>query len=94
MGLIELHFHESEFDFSPSVTTGAGEKALEAGEVEESDEAADEDVESVGWKDEEAASSSATGLGALVALVVLVVLAALVGWKRRSSGDEDVELEA
>lgn len=92
MGLIELHFHESEFDFSPSVTTGAGEEsALEVGDERE---AAAEDVESVGWKDEEAASSSATGLGALVALVVLVVLAALVGWKRRSSGDEDVELEA
>ncbi|GAA0288410.1 hypothetical protein [Halobacterium noricense] len=93
MGLIEVHFHESEFDFSPSMVTGAGEQALEATE-EESDETADEDVESVGWKDEEAEPSSSAGLGALVALAVLVVLAALVGLKRRSSGDEDGELEA
>lgn len=95
MGLIELHFHESEFDFSPSLVTSADEEsALEAVENED-DEAADEDVESVGWKtDSDAASSSSAGLGALVALAVLVVLGALVGWKRRSSGDEDVELEA
>ncbi len=92
MGLIELHFHESEFAFSPSVTTGAGEdSALEAGDESEGD---DEDIESIGWKDEDAESSNATGLGALVARVVLVVLAALVGWKRRGGDDEDVELEA
>ncbi|MGB9965216.1 hypothetical protein [Halobacterium sp. CBA1126] len=91
MGLIELHFHESEFDFSPSVVTGADEEL--ALEDEDGD---DEDVESAGWKsegDDEADSSSVAGAGAVVALVVLVVLGALVGWKRRG-GDEDVELEA
>jgi hypothetical protein len=91
MGLIELHFHESKFDFSPSVTTGADEEtALEAADSEGDDE----DVESAGWKDEGSESSSSAGVGALVALVVLVMFAALVGLKRRGGDDEDVELEA
>jgi len=93
MGLIELHFHESKFDFSPSVTTGAEEELPSETADSEGD---DEDVESVGWTEDAEAyeSSSSTGLGALVALVVLVALAALVGLKRRGGDSEDVELEA
>ncbi|MCG1003602.1 MULTISPECIES: hypothetical protein [Halobacterium] len=92
MSLIEVHFHESEFDFAPSLITDASEAS--ALETEADDEAADEDVESAGWEDDaEPEQGSSAGLGAVVALVVLVALGAVVGWKRRGSDDEDVELD-
>lgn len=92
MGLIELHFHDADFDFSPSMVTGGDDAAA----LEDAD-GDDEDIESTGWASEpDDESGGGTGIGAVVALVVLVVLAALVGWKRRTGNadTDDIKLDA
>jgi hypothetical protein len=94
MGILEFHFHDAEFDFSPSMTTG-GEDVEEvfSGESEAESEATAEAEADV---DE---SSDSAGVGALIALGVLVALAVLAGLRRRSrdsevESSEEVELEA
>lgn len=94
MGILEFHFHDAEFDFSPSMTTG-GEDVEEvfSSESEAESEAAEAAEEDVGE------SSDSVGVGALIAIGVLVALAVLAGLRRRSSDSEaepseEVELEA
>ena len=74
MGILELHFHESDFNFAPSV-----------GPDGESDESSTED----GTVLEPDRESDDGGVGALVALGVLVVLGLLVGMRRRRSGSDE-----
>jgi len=74
MGILELHFHEADFNFAPSV--GAD------GELDESD---DED----GTVLEPDSEADDGGPGALLALGVLVVLGVLVGLRRRRSGGSE-----
>ncbi|MDH5019788.1 hypothetical protein [Halobacterium rubrum] len=81
MGILEVHFHESEFDFSPSMQTGGDEPLDEATD----DAAADTEDGTMVEPDEESGSG---GLGAVVALAVLVALGTLVGLRRRRGGDD------
>lgn len=99
MGILEFHFHDAEFDFSPSMTTG-GEEVEEAfsGESEAESEAT-EQLGEYGNEEYADESSESAGVGALIALGVLVALAVLAGLRRRSSDSEaepseEVELEA
>jgi hypothetical protein len=73
MGILEIHLHEPDFDFAPSMGS--------SGEADESSREDETMVES----DEESGNG---GPGALLALGVLVVLGLLVGLRRRRSGDE------
>jgi LPXTG-motif cell wall-anchored protein len=74
MGILELHFHESDFNFAPSV-----------GASDEADESSSED----GTMLEPDSESGDSGIGALVALGMLVALGLLVGMRRRRNGDEE-----
>lgn len=87
MGIIEFHFHDAEFGFSPSVSKGSEDDA---------DAESTDSEEVVDWETDAGESDRSPGLGAVVALVVLVALAAVAGLKRRqgSEDDEEVELEA
>jgi hypothetical protein len=73
MGILEIHFHESDFDFSPSVGKGSksSESSSEDGTMLEPDSESDD-----------------SGIGALLALGVLVALGLLVGMRRRGNGGE------
>jgi hypothetical protein len=82
MGILEVHFHDSQFDFSPSMNTG-GDDPLE--EAADGDDEAAEDGTVIEPEDGESGSG---GMGAVVALGVLVALGALVGLRRRRSGDD------
>lgn len=84
MGILEVHFHDSQFDFSPSMQTGGDELLDEQAEAEA--EGAESEDGTMVEPDEESGSG---GLGAVVALAVLVVLGALVGLRRRRGGDDD-----
>jgi len=76
MGILEVHFHESDFSFSPSVGPN--------GEPEES---SSED----GTVVEPDSESGDSGVGALVALGVLVALGLLVGMRRRRNGGDETD---
>lgn len=81
MGILEVHFHDSEFDFSPSMQTGGDELTDEQAEAATTDTAD-------GTAAEPDEASDGRGLGIVVALAVLVVVAALVGLGWRWSGDD------
>ncbi|MFB6107056.1 MAG: hypothetical protein ABEJ70_08785 [Halobacteriaceae archaeon] len=83
MGLLELHFHDSEFTFAPRGTVG--------GSGTESDGGADE-APAVESEDRGAAArpGGGRGLGVIVGLLVLVAVAYAV---RRFGGEEPVEVE-
>lgn len=74
MGILELHFHESDFNFAPSVGSG-----------DEGEESSGGD----GTLVEPDSESDDGGVGALIALGALVVLGLLVGMRRRRSGGDD-----
>ena len=74
MGILELHFHESDFNFAPSV-----------GKDDESDAPSSDD----GTILEPDSESDDGGPGALLALGLLVVIGVLVGLRRRRSGGSE-----
>jgi len=74
MGILELHFHESDFDFSPSIGTGGDADHDSSGE---DGTMVEPDTEDDG------------GPGALLAFGLLIVVGVLVGLRRRRSGGED-----
>jgi len=90
MGILELHFHDSQFDVSPSMSTGGSDSEEESGGI------GWRSKRSSGEESEEESGSSGPGVGAVLALVVLVGVAALVGIRRRGGSEEseDVTLEA
>jgi len=75
MGILEVHFHESDFSFSPSV--GSGDAADELGSDDGTMLEPDSDSEDDG------------GPGALLALGLLVVLGLIVGLRRRRNGGSE-----
>jgi len=78
MGILEFHFHESDFNFAPSV-----------GADGESDESSTEDGTML--EPDAESGDGGSGVGALVALGVLVALGLLVGMRRRNGGEESDE---
>lgn len=79
MGILEIHFHESDLNFSPSMGKGGKRgKPLES---------SDDDGTILEPDDESGEGGS--GVGALLALGMLVALGVLVGMRRRSSGGDD-----
>lgn len=73
MGLLEFHFHDADFDFSPSMNRGGSSDDRPS-------------VESTDWESDD--DSGGIGKGAIVALLVLVAIGAVVGMRRRRSGGE------
>jgi hypothetical protein len=99
MGILEFHFHDAEFDFSPSMTTGGEDVEAAFSDDSEAESEATEEPEAFGGEESGDESSESAGVGALIALGVLVALAVLAGLRRRSSDSEpepseEVELEA
>lgn len=99
MGILEFHFHESEFAFEPSMTFPGEEYEEEA--IEGASESDDADATPVPAGRSSSDSTGDSGSTAKNGLAVLVGLAFLVGFgavakklisKRRSSGEDDERL--
>jgi len=82
MGILELHFHDSEFVFGPSI---GGDDAVESAE-----EAVGEMIES---DDESTRSPALAAVVGLLFALVLAVLAKKVGGGEDHDGVEIEELE-
>ncbi|SEW29853.1 MYXO-CTERM sorting domain-containing protein [Halobacterium jilantaiense] len=76
MGILELHFHESDFNFAPSVGANDDDDILESNSEDGTMLEPDSDPDD-------------GGAGALLALGVLVVLGVLVGLRRRRNGGSE-----
>ncbi|MXR21208.1 hypothetical protein [Halobacterium bonnevillei] len=99
MGILEFHFHDAEFDFSPSMTTGGEDVETAFSDDSEAESETTEEPEAFASEESGNESSESAGVGALIALGVLVALAVLAGLRRRSTDSEpepseEVELEA
>jgi len=78
MGILELHFHDSEFVFGPSI----GSESASSDDVD--------DIEALDEATEESSSSKRPVLALLVGLSFALVLGLLA--KRAGGGEEEIDL--